>query len=68
MCRVTRHYTRKHRISTGDPEAAAKLGIHWHDIRHYVHSSLRALRYLAAAALTHGQQLPHRPLSRRTIG
>ena len=40
MCRVTRHHTRNHRISTEEVEA--KLGIH--DIRHYVH--LRALRYL----------------------
>jgi hypothetical protein len=40
MCRVTRHHTRKHRISTEVLEA--KLGIH--DIRHYFHS--RALRYL----------------------
>ena len=40
MCRVTRHHTRKHHISTEELEA--KLGIH--DIRHYVHS--RVLRYL----------------------
>ena len=40
MCRVTRHHTRKHRISTEVLEA--KLGIH--NIRHYFHS--RALRYL----------------------
>ncbi len=40
MCRVTRHHTRKHLISTEELEA--KLGIH--DIRHYVHS--RVLRYL----------------------
>ena len=40
MCRVARHHTRKHRISTEELEA--KLGIH--DIRHYVHS--RVLRYL----------------------
>ena len=40
MCRVTRHHTRKHRISTEELEA--KLGIH--DIRHYAHS--RVLRYL----------------------
>ena len=39
MCRVTRHHTRKHHISTEELEA--KLGIH--DIRHYVHS--RVLRY-----------------------
>ena len=40
MCRVTRHHTRKHSISTEELEA--KLGIH--DIRHYAYS--RALRYL----------------------
>jgi hypothetical protein len=40
MCRVTRHHTRKHHISTEELEA--KLGIH--DIRHYVHS--RVLRFL----------------------
>jgi hypothetical protein len=40
MCRVTRHHTRKHHISTEELEA--KLGIH--DIRHYAHS--RVLRYL----------------------
>ena len=40
MCRVTRHHTRKHLISTEELEA--KLGIH--DIRNYVHS--RVLRYL----------------------
>jgi hypothetical protein len=40
MYRVTRHHTRKHRISTNELEA--KLGIH--DIRHYAHS--RVLRYL----------------------
>jgi hypothetical protein len=40
MCRVTRHHTRKHCISTKELES--KLGIH--DIRHYAHS--RALRYL----------------------
>jgi len=40
MCRVTRHHTRKHHISTEELEA--KLGIH--DIKHYVHS--RVLRYL----------------------
>jgi hypothetical protein len=40
MCRVTRHHTRKHHISTEELEA--KLGIH--DIRHNVHS--RVLRYL----------------------
>ena len=41
MCRVTRHHTRKHRIST-EVLLEAKLGIH--NIRHYFHS--RALRYL----------------------
>ena len=40
MCRVTRHHTRQHLISTKELEA--KLGIH--DIRHYAHS--RVLRYL----------------------
>jgi hypothetical protein len=40
MCRVTRHHTRKHHISTEELEA--KLGIH--DIRRYAHS--RVLRYL----------------------
>jgi hypothetical protein len=38
MCRVTRHHTRKHHISTKELEA--KLGIH--DIRHYAYS--RVLR------------------------
>ena len=32
MCRVTRHHTRKHRVSTEELEA--KLGIR--DVRHYV--------------------------------
>ncbi len=48
MCRVTRHHrdTRKHHISTVTEElpVEAKLGIH--DIRHYVHSESRVLRYL----------------------
>jgi hypothetical protein len=42
MCRVTRHHTRKHRISSTGKELEAKLGIH--DIGHCAHS--RALRYL----------------------
>jgi hypothetical protein len=43
MCRVTRHHTRKHRISTEELEAKLPVvGIH--DIRHYVHS--RVLSYL----------------------
>jgi hypothetical protein len=40
MCRVTRHHTRKHHISTEELEE--KQGVH--DIRHDVHS--RVLRYL----------------------
>ena len=50
MCRVTRHHTRKHHISTRTEELEAKLGIH--DIRHYVHS--RVLRYLVVLLLTKG--------------
>jgi hypothetical protein len=36
MCRVTRHHTQKHGISTEELEA--KLGIHRDDIRHHLHS------------------------------
>ncbi len=44
MCRVTRHHTRKHHISTDSEELEAKLGIHDIRVRHYVHS--RVLGYL----------------------
>jgi hypothetical protein len=55
MCRVTRHHTRKHLISSlrfSTEELEAKLGIH--DIRHYyVHS--RVLRYLGHCTFSYGR-------------
>jgi hypothetical protein len=47
MCRVTRHHTRKHRIST--EELKAKLSIH--DIRHCYFEGAEILR----ARLSHGR-------------
>jgi hypothetical protein len=44
MCRVTRHHTRKHHISTEELEAKLSGGIH--EIRHYVDHDSRVLRYL----------------------
>jgi hypothetical protein len=67
MCRVTRHHTRKLRISIQelDSEARAKLGIH--DIRHYVHS--RALRYLGYVFRMDADRIPIIPslLQRRWV-